>query len=96
MMTASEGPETFNDKYVVLYDFHDLGKHGSPMFSTRDRCIERNWTDTDEATAELSTLLDDLESVGLHTEVRPGFYQSILILVKAPRDVLGNAVYKER
>jgi anoctamin-10 len=41
-------------------------------------------------------LLVDLEEAGLHTEVRPGYERSILVFVKAPRQLLGNSVYKER
>lgn len=40
--------------------------------------------------------MDDLESAGLNTEVRPGYEQTLLIFVKAPRELLGNAVYKSR
>ncbi|KOS20681.1 Uncharacterized protein ESCO_006847 [Escovopsis weberi] len=36
------------------------------------------------------------EAAGLHTEVRPGFEKTILVLVKASRNLLGNRVYKSR
>ncbi|TQV90702.1 plasma membrane channel protein [Cordyceps javanica] len=52
--------------------------------------------DYDDATKEFSELLQDLEEAGLHTEVRPGYDRSILVFVKAPRQLLGNSVYKER
>ncbi|KAI4645732.1 hypothetical protein J4E93_005310 [Alternaria ventricosa] len=67
---------TYNDKYVVVYDFGDV--------------------DDDVAIAECKTLLHDLESAGLNTEVRPGYDQTLLVFVQAPRDLLGNAVYKSR
>lgn len=48
------------------------------------------------ATAELATLLGDLQSAGLNTEVRPGYDNSLLVFVQAPRELLGNTVYKSR
>lgn len=52
----------------------------------------------DHATAidEFTALLKDLESVGLHTEVRAGYDQSLLVFLKAPKALLGNTVYKSR
>lgn len=92
-----EAQERYNDKYVILYDFRNLGM-SSPLLQTLDSALadKRLCIDLDEATAEFTALLDDLEAVGLHTEVRPGFYQTLLVFVKAPRELLGNAVYKER
>ncbi|KAI3621296.1 plasma membrane channel protein [Moniliophthora roreri] len=52
--------------------------------------------DHDTATEEFTTLLSDLESVGLHTEVRTGYDQSLLVFVKAPKEVLRETVYKSR
>ncbi|KAH6971014.1 calcium-activated chloride channel-domain-containing protein [Ilyonectria sp. MPI-CAGE-AT-0026] len=52
--------------------------------------------DHNEAIEEFKTLLQDLEETGLHTEVRPGYGQSLLVFVKAPRELLGNAVHKSR
>ncbi|KAF1836068.1 hypothetical protein BDW02DRAFT_494478 [Decorospora gaudefroyi] len=52
--------------------------------------------DDDVAIAECQTLLRDIESAGLNTEVRPGYDQSLLVFIQAPRDLLGNAVYKSR
>ncbi|KAM4065502.1 calcium-activated chloride channel domain-containing protein [Hirsutella rhossiliensis] len=52
--------------------------------------------DDDSAAQGLATLLSHLEAVGLHTEVRAGHDQSLLVFVKAPREILGNAVYKSR
>ncbi|KJZ79533.1 hypothetical protein HIM_01002 [Hirsutella minnesotensis 3608] len=52
--------------------------------------------DDETATKELFTLLDHLEAVGLHTEVRAGHSLSLLIFLKAPKEILGNAVYKSR
>lgn len=34
--------------------------------------------------------------MGLHTEIRAGYGQSILIFVQAPRELLGNRVYRSR
>ncbi|KAF2090717.1 hypothetical protein K490DRAFT_71072 [Saccharata proteae CBS 121410] len=60
--------------------------------------VHYNFSDVDYFTAidEFHTLLQDLEEVGLHTEVRAGFDQSLLVFVKAPRELLGNWVYKSR
>lgn len=52
--------------------------------------------DEDQALKELKELLDNLEGIGLHTELRAGHDQSILVFVKAPRELLGHAVYKSR
>ncbi|KAL1799288.1 hypothetical protein ACET3X_003325 [Alternaria dauci] len=52
--------------------------------------------DADVAIAECKALLHDLEGAGLNTEVRPGYDQTLLVFVQAPRDLLGNTVYKSR
>ncbi|KAH7240819.1 calcium-activated chloride channel-domain-containing protein [Fusarium redolens] len=71
-----EDKTTYNDKYVVLYDFGD--------------------TDHDTAIQEFKTLVADLEETGFDVEVRAGYEQSLLVFAKAPRELLGNAVYKSR
>jgi hypothetical protein len=60
----------------------DTRAHGNPEY--------------DVAVAELKKLLSDLQSAGLNTEVRPGYDQSLLVFVQAPRELLGNTVYKSR
>ncbi|KAH8731791.1 calcium-activated chloride channel-domain-containing protein [Phaeosphaeriaceae sp. PMI808] len=67
---------TYNDKYVVVYNFEDVV--------------------AETAISELTTLLKDLHSVGLNTEVRRGYPETLLVFVQAPREILGNAVYKSR
>ncbi|KAF2739811.1 hypothetical protein EJ04DRAFT_559707 [Polyplosphaeria fusca] len=52
--------------------------------------------DIDVAINEFSILMKDLEAVGLHTEVRTGYDQTLLVFVQAPRDLLGNTVYRSR
>ncbi|RDA86280.1 hypothetical protein CP532_5683 [Ophiocordyceps camponoti-leonardi (nom. inval.)] len=52
--------------------------------------------DVDTAVEDFVGLLNHLESIGLHTEVRAGHDQSLLLFVKAPREILGNAVFKSR
>ncbi|KAJ0162184.1 Uncharacterized protein CTA2_4965 [Colletotrichum tanaceti] len=52
--------------------------------------------DAETSVKELTTLLSDLESAGLQTEVRAGYDQTLLVFVKAPRELLGNTVYKSR
>ncbi|KAG6034588.1 hypothetical protein E4U40_003656 [Claviceps sp. LM458 group G5] len=74
--SLSKEEQTYNDKYVVVYDFAGV--------------------DYDVAAKEFNRLLDGLEAAGLHTEVRPGYDQTILVFVKASVQLLGNAVYKQR
>lgn len=52
--------------------------------------------DSRTATQEFRSLLEDLEAAGLHAEVRAGYEQTLLVFVKAPRELLGNTVYKLR
>jgi len=52
--------------------------------------------DCEKAVQELTTLLTDLQSTGLQTEVRAGYDQTLLVFAKAPRELLGNTVYKAR
>jgi anoctamin-10 len=83
---------TYNDKYVIAYDFSNVGmstKHSSDV-----SCSQR--PDDDIAITECNQLLHDLESAGLNVEVRAGYDQSLLVFVQAPRDLLGNTVYKSR
>ncbi|KAF5974043.1 IST2-like protein [Fusarium bulbicola] len=70
-----EDKTTYNDKYVVLYDFGE--------------------TDHDTAIKEFKALVADLEETGFDVEVRAGYEQSLLVFAKAPRELLGNAVYKD-
>ncbi|KAF4493812.1 IST2 [Fusarium agapanthi] len=70
-----EDKTTYNDKYVVLYDFGE--------------------TDHDTAIKEFKTLVADLEETGFDVEVRASYEQSLLVFAKAPRELLGNAVYKD-
>ncbi|KAJ8073502.1 hypothetical protein PM082_011778 [Marasmius tenuissimus] len=60
--------------------------------------VHYSFEDVDCATAieEFRVLLQDLQSVGLHTEVRAGYDQSLLVFAKAPRELLGSTVYKSR
>ncbi|SPO01840.1 related to IST2 protein [Cephalotrichum gorgonifer] len=52
--------------------------------------------DPDTATKELTLLVHDLESVGLDTEIRSGYEATLLVFAKAPRNILGSAVYNSR
>jgi hypothetical protein len=52
--------------------------------------------DHDTAIQEFKTLVADLEETGFDVEVRAGYEQSLLVFAKAPRELLGNAVYKSR
>lgn len=53
-------------------------------------------TDSDTAIGELTTLLSDLQEAGLHTEVRAGYGQTLLIFVQVPRALLKKTVYRSR
>lgn len=66
-----------------------------PLFSSH-LSILISRLDYHNSISELSAILHKLETTGLYTEVRPGFDQTLLIFVQAPRDVLGSAVYKSR
>ncbi|PKS08641.1 hypothetical protein jhhlp_005028 [Lomentospora prolificans] len=52
--------------------------------------------DTDRAAKEVTTLIQDLASVGLQTEVRAGFDETLLDFVKAPQELLQTTVYNSR
>lgn len=54
------------------------------------------WVDHDTAIKEFKTLVADLEETGFDVEVRAGYEQSLLVFAKAPRELLGNHVYKSR
>ncbi|KAL2752923.1 hypothetical protein ACRALDRAFT_1065912 [Sodiomyces alcalophilus JCM 7366] len=89
--------ETCNDKYVVKYNFADVGMLLASLSCQRTRdALWLTSQDPEQATEELKTLLADLEDTGLQTEVRPGYDETLLIFVKVPRDLLGNTVYKSR
>jgi anoctamin-10 len=53
-------------------------------------------SDTESAIHEVRSLLADLHAVGLNTEVRRGYDQTLLVFVQAPRELLGSVVYKAR
>ncbi|KND86309.1 Uncharacterized protein TOPH_09067 [Tolypocladium ophioglossoides CBS 100239] len=91
--SPQETDQSFNDKYVVLYDFSGIGAKASLGIThlPSDTCVEY-----EAATKEFNSLLDNLEAAGLHTEVRPGYDQTILVFVQASKQLLGNTVYKSR
>ncbi|THW39689.1 putative plasma membrane stress response protein [Aureobasidium pullulans] len=45
---------------------------------------------------EYHTLIRDIEAFGLETEVRHGYGTAVLVLVRIPRNKLGNEVYRSR
>lgn len=53
-------------------------------------------TETGGAVEEFRTLIKQLEGRGLQTQVRHGYGQSLLVLVRAPRNLLGKEVYRSR
>ena len=83
----------YNDKYVLQYEF---GSVGMSILRCRPTLKADNEPDDKTAISEFTTLLKDLESVGLNIEVRPGYDKSILVFVQAPRALLSNMVYKSR
>ena len=48
------------------------------------------------ATNEYDTLIRDIEAFGLEAEVRHGYGTTLIILVRIPRNQLGNEVYRSR
>lgn len=52
--------------------------------------------DTNVAVEEFTQMIQHLEAAGLHTEVRAGYDQSLLVFIQAPRELLGNMVYHSR
>ncbi|KAF2021061.1 DUF590-domain-containing protein [Aaosphaeria arxii CBS 175.79] len=76
-----------------------FGVQGEKNLPCNDKYIivyDFSEAETDEAIKEFSTLLEDVKSVGLHTEVRAGYNQTLLVFVQAPRELLGNTVYRSR
>lgn len=84
---------TYHDKYVIVYNFKTVGKKNRPP---QLPMAKPNWIDTHVATKEVTTLTADLEAVGFQTEIRAGYEESLLVFVKAPRNILGTAVYNSR
>ncbi|RMZ13034.1 hypothetical protein D0862_02468 [Hortaea werneckii] len=52
--------------------------------------------ESSEAIEEFTTLIKDLETVGLQCQVRHGYGLSVLVLLRVPRNLLGNEVYRSR
>ncbi|KAF4973965.1 hypothetical protein FZEAL_9072 [Fusarium zealandicum] len=52
--------------------------------------------DGDTAVKEFKTLLADLEQARLDVEVRAGYEQTLMVFATAPRELLGNTVYRSR
>ncbi|KAG9516607.1 putative plasma membrane stress response protein, partial [Aureobasidium melanogenum] len=48
------------------------------------------------ATDEYHTLIRDIEAFGLEAEVRHGYGTTLIILIRIPRNKLGNEVYRSR
>ncbi|KAH0269418.1 putative plasma membrane stress response protein, partial [Aureobasidium melanogenum] len=48
------------------------------------------------ATDEYHTLIRDIEAFGLEAEVRHGYGTTLIILIRVPRNKLGNEVYRSR
>lgn len=91
----------YNDRYVIAYDFKEVGKWTWAQSWIPDATLRRSsslktFTDAETASKEVETLCEDLELAGLHTEVRAGYEKTLLIFVKAPREVLGKFVYQSR
>jgi anoctamin-10 len=58
--------------------------------------MELTFSDHHTAAAEFTSLVNDLRSVGLHTEVRSGYDQTILVFIQAPKELLGITVHHSR
>ncbi|KAI4726691.1 putative plasma membrane stress response protein [Aureobasidium sp. EXF-10728] len=70
----------------------------------RDEDFEIDWVllydcgdiETHHAIDEYQTLIHDIESFGLEAEVRHGHGATILVVIRIPRNKLGNEVYRSR
>jgi anoctamin-10 len=58
--------------------------------------MELTVSDYHTAAAEFTSLIYDLRSVGLHTEVRSGYDQTLLVFVQAQKELLGITVHHSR
>lgn len=52
--------------------------------------------DEQSAVEEYRSLIHTLDEVGLRTEVRHGNGSTLLVFVKAPRELVGNWIYMSR
>lgn len=52
--------------------------------------------ETGGAADEFRTLIHHLEGRGLQTQVRHNHGQSLLVVIRVPRNLLGNEVYRSR
>lgn len=50
----------------------------------------------EQAIKELKCICQDLQSVGLETEVRAGYDKTLLIFVRVPKAILDAEVFKSR
>lgn len=82
-----------DDVYVVHYDLTDIGTTGTlrlfnPLLLTN--------LDSKQAKEEVNRLIQDCTAAGLQSAVRIGAGCTLLIILKAPRKLLGNAVHRSR
>ncbi|KAK6004902.1 hypothetical protein QM012_007681 [Aureobasidium pullulans] len=77
---------------------------GSQAEKEKDEDFEVDWVllydlediEAHHATDEYHTLIRDIETFGLETEVRHGYGTTLIILIRIPRNKLGNEVYRSR
>lgn len=82
-----------DDVYVVHYDLTDIGTNRAlrlfdPLLLTS--------LDSKQAKEEVNRLIQDCTAAGLQSAVRIGAGCTLLIILKAPRKLLGNAVHRSR
>lgn len=82
-----------DDVYVVHYDLTGIGTTSAlclfnPVLLTS--------LDSKTANEEVNRLIQDCTAAGLQSAVRIGAGCTLLIILKAPRKLLGNAVHRSR
>lgn len=91
-MAVDDTRGLYDDVYVVHYDFEEIGETAGKGKVD----VVLTITEHEKAIEEFQTLIDDLRSAGLKTLTTPGPGKSLLVLVKAPENVLGAEVHRSR
>lgn len=78
--------------WALVYDFNDIGKNENQ----RQRASLLNRLELSHAIKEYRDLIKDIENFGLQVQVRHGYGSSVLVLIRVPRNLLGNEVHRSR
>lgn len=82
-----------DDVYVVHYDLTEIGTTSAHCLLDRPLLTG---LDSKTAKEEVNRLIQDCAVAGLQSAVRIGAGCTLLIILKAPRKLLGNAVHRSR